>query len=431
MEKAKSILLTILVVVSLIQSYMLGYSSPRPEPISPENYVNTELSGTQAELKDVVFPNQIILHFGKKNHTVLYPMPFINHYRNIFDFLKQRTFDGLRKTNVFAANIDWNDIRDNYQGIEVRFSEGVPFTVLQSLMSISKEEASLENELITRIWIYKGNKDEVKTFFISDTNVVLYEAVKADVTVQDLEVRLRLGESLTRYHTTDGEFYLPDEPLPAIKITMPFTQYTAEQLKRNLFVDPSLTRLLQERDGSQIFTDGKRGLQLRNGQRWLVYSDPGSAPVDSKNEIKDNLLSAIQFVNQHGGWNSTYLYSSITPKQAFGPQTLLFRQYLEGYPVMNIRNDDIGYIKVVVQKGIVANFERSMILPDTKAMAKQQAVLEGGKELDAKVQQYGRRMAIVGIYPGYKPVLKEKEKTIEYVPKWIAELRDGSYDVIE
>jgi regulatory protein YycH of two-component signal transduction system YycFG len=428
-EKTKSILLTVLVVVSLVQSYMLGYSSPRPEKLDTGEYVETELAGTQAELKDVVFPNQIILHFGKKSHTVLYPMPFINHYRNIFDFLKQRTFDGLRKTNVFAANIDWNDIRDNYQGIEVRFNEGVPFTVLQSLMTISKEEASLENELITRIWIYKGNKDEVKTFFISDTNVVVYEAVKADVTVQDLEVRLRLGESLTKYHTVDGEYYLPDEPLPTIQISMPYTQYSAEQLKRNLFVDPTLTRSLQERDGSQIFTDGKRGLQLRNDQRWLIYSDPGSAPVESKNEIKDNLLSAIQFVNQHGGWNSTFLYSRISPKQAFGPQTLVFRQYLEGYPVMNIRTENIGYIKVVVQKGIVSNYERSMIIPDSKSMTKQQIMLEGGKELDQKVQQYGKRMSIVGIYPGYKPVVKEK--TLEYVPKWIAELRDGTYDVIE
>lgn len=430
MEKLKSILLTVLVVVSLVQSYMLGYSSPRPEPLESGEYVETEqLEGTRAELKDVVFPDQIILHFGKKVHTVLYPMPFLNHYRNIFDFLKQRTFDGLRKTNVFAANIDWDDIRDNYQGIEIRFQEGVPFNVLQSLMTISKEEASAENELITRIWIYKGTKDDVKTFFISDTNVVVYEAVKADVTVKDLEVRLKLGESLTKYHTEDGDYYLPDEPVPSIQITMPYTLYTADQLKRSLFVDPSLIRNLPDRDGNQIFTDSIRGLQIRSNQRWMIFSDPVTAPVDSKNEIKVNLLSTIQFINQHGGWNSTYLYSSVAPRQVFGPQTMVFRQYLEGYPVMNLKNDNIGYMKVVVQKGIVSNFERSLMIPDTKGMVKQQTVLEGGKELDTKLQQYGKRALINRVFPGFTPVVNEK--TVEYIPRWIAELRDGTFEVIE
>jgi regulatory protein YycH of two-component signal transduction system YycFG len=429
-EKAKSVLLTILVVVSLIQSYMLGYSSPRPEPISTGQYVESELTGTPAELKDVVFPDEIILHYGKKVHTVLYPVPFLNHYRNIFDFLKQRSFDGLRKTNVFAANIDWDDIRDNYQGIEIRFQEGIPFNVLQSLMSISKEEASVENELITRIWIYKGNKDDVKTFFISDTNVVVYEAVKADVTVKDLDVRLKLGESLTKYHTAkDGDYYLPDEPLAAIQIAMPYTLYTADQLKRSLFVDPTLTRPLQERDGNQIFTDSIRGLQIRNNQHWMVFSDPVSAPVDSKNEIKANLLSTIQFINQHGGWNSTFLYSSTALRQVFGPQTLEFRQYLEGYPVMNLKNDTIGYMKVVIQKGVVSDFERSLIIPDTKAMVKSQATLEGGIELDNKLAQYSKRALVVKVFPGYKPVVKDK--SVEYTPRWIAELRDGTYEVIE
>ncbi|WP_438445153.1 YycH family regulatory protein [Gorillibacterium sp. sgz5001074] len=430
MEKAKSFILTVLVLVSLVQSYMLGYSSPRPEPISTGEYVETEqLSGSQAELKDVVFPDQIILHYGKKTHTVLYPMPFLNHYRNIFDFLRQRTFDGLRKTNVFAANIDWDDIRDNYQGIEVRFQEGIPFNVLQSLMTISKEEASSENELITRIWIYKGTKDDVKAFFISDTNVMVYEAVKADVTVKDLDVRLKLGESLTKYHTVDGDYYLPDEPVPAIQITMPYTLYTADQLKRSLFVDPSQIRSLPDRDGNQIFTDSIRGLQIRTNQRWMIFSDPVTAPVDSKNEIKVNLLSTIQFINQHGGWNSTFLYSNVAPRQVFGPQTIVFRQYLEGYPVVNVKNDNIGYMKVVVQKGIVSNFERSLIIPDPKGTAKQQTVLEGGASLDAKLQQYSKKALVTRVFPGLKPVVKEK--TVEYMPKWIAELRDGSLEVIE
>lgn len=429
MEKAKSFLLTMLVAISLVQSYILSYSSPRPEPVQQGKYVESVLEGNPAELQDVVFPDQIILHYGKNSHTVLYPLPFINHYRNIFDFLKQRSFGGLRKTNVLAANMDWTDIRENYEGIEVRFREGVPVSVLQSLMKVNKEDPLPSNELISRIWIYSnGLTDDVKTFFISDNSLAVYEAVKADVTVSDLTMRLRLGESLPRYHTLSGDYYLPDEPLTAIKITMPYTQYTAEQLKRSLFVDPSLTRSLQERDGTQIITDSVKGLQLRNDKHWFVFSNPASAPVDSKNEVRDNLLSAIQFVNQHGGWNSTYLYSQLAPKVTAGAQTFLFREYLEGYPVMNIGTDTIGYMKVAVQRGIVSTYERSMLIPDSKNMTKAQALLPGGAELDAKINAYKRPSSIARIFPGYQPEVQEKQ--VVYQPKWIVELRDGTFDVL-
>ncbi|MDF2921145.1 MAG: hypothetical protein K0R57_59 [Paenibacillaceae bacterium] len=429
MEKTKTILLTVLVVVSLIQSYMLGYSSPRPEPVAQGEYVESVLNGTAAELKDVVFPDQIILHYGNKSHTVLYPMPFINHYRNIFDFLKQRSFGGLRRTDTLAADINWDVIRDNYQGIEIRFREGLPFSVLQSLMKISREDSTEDSSLITRIWIYtNGITDDVKTFFISDDSVVVYEAVKADVTTSDLGVRLRLGESLPKYHTDNGDYYIPDESLAAIRIAMPYTEYTAEQLKRSLFVDPSLTRSLQERDGTQIITDSVKGLQLRNDKNWFIFSNPASAPVDSKNEVRDNLLSAVQFINQHGGWNNTYLFSRLTPKESLGPQTFIFRQYLEGYPVMNVQSDTIGYMKLVVEKGIVSTYERSMIIPDSKEMVKEQAVLTGGKDLDLLINNYSRRLSIVRIFPGYQPEVREKD--VVYLPKWIVELRDGTYDVL-
>lgn len=430
MEKAKSFLLTMLVAISLVQSYILSYSSPRPEPVQQGKYVESVLEGNPAELQDVVFPDQIILHYGKNSHTVLYPLPFINHYRNIFDFLKQRSFGGLRKTNVLAANMDWTDIRENYEGIEVRFREGVPVSVLQSLMKVNKEDPLPFNELISRIWIYSnGLTDDVKTFFISENSLAVYEAVKADVTVSDLTMRLRLGESLPRYHTLSGDYYLPDEPLTAIKITMPYTQYTAEQLKRSLFVDPSLTRSLQERDGTQIITDSVKGLQLRNDKHWFVFSNPASAPVDSKNEVRDNLLSAIQFVNQHGGWNSTYLYSQLAPKVTAGAQTFLFREYLEGYPVMNIGTDTIGYMKVAVQRGIVSTYERSMLIPDSKNMTKAQALLPGGAELDAKITAYKSPSSIARIFPGYQPEVQEKQ--VVYQPKWIVELRDGTFDVLK
>lgn len=431
MDKIKTLILFVLVAASLVQSYFLAYSTPEFEPLNRGEYAEKVIDGTQAKLEDLVYPEQIILHFGKKNHTVLYPEPFLNHYRNIFDFLKQRTFDGLRKTNVPSVNYNWDDIRDNQQGVEFRFREGIPVSVVQSIMKITKDDSVPDTALITRIWIFQSgsSRDEVKTFFISDTGGIVFEAMRADVTVRDIEDKVRLGESLAKYHTDNGDYYLPDQALPAIQTTMPYNQFTPEQLKQSLFVDPAMTRTLQERDGSQIITDSKRGLQLRNGQHWFVFSDPVSAPVDSNNDMKDNLLSAIQFINQHGGWNTPFLYAQMTPKQPSGPQTFLFRQYLNGMPVMNVKQETFGYMKVVVQKGVISNFERSMLVLDSKGMQNSEAVLPGGKELDQAIANFSRKNNIARVFPGYRAVVNDKQ--MYFVPQWFVELRDGTFDSLE
>lgn len=430
MDKIKTLILFVLVAASLVQSYFLAYSTPEFEPLNRGEYVDKVIDGTQAKLEDLLYPEQIILHFGKKTHTVLYPELFLNHYRNIFDFLKQRTFDGLRKTNVPSANYNWDDVRDNQQGIEFRFREGIPLDAVQSIMKITKDDSVPDTALITRIWIFENSsRDEVKTFFISDTGGIVFEAARADVTVRDIEDKVRLGESLTKYHTENGDYYLPDQAIPAIQHTAAYTQFTPEQLKQSLFVDPGMTRTLQERDGAQIITDGKKGLQLRTGQHWFAFSDPVSVPVDSKNDMKDNLLSAIQFINQHGGWDTSFLYAQMNPKQPSGPQTFLFRQVLDGMPVINVKQDVFGYMKVVVQKGIISNFERSMLVLNPKSMQKSEAVLPGGKELDQTVANFNRKNAIARVFPGYRPVINDQH--IVFVPQWFVELRDGTFDVLE
>ncbi|UUZ91338.1 hypothetical protein LJK87_37635 [Paenibacillus sp. P25] len=38
--------------------------------------------------------------------------------------------------------------------------------------------------------------------------------------------------------------------------------------------------------------------------------------------------------------------------------------------MVNLKNDNVGFMKIVLQKGIVSNFERSTLLPDTRSAKK-------------------------------------------------------------
>jgi regulatory protein YycH of two-component signal transduction system YycFG len=292
-----------------------------------------------------------------------------------------------------------------------------------------KGEVPSENDIITRIWMYtKETKDDVRTFFFTDMPSVVYEAVKADFTVSDIEKFVNSGEGLTPYKLGAGDYYLPSEPLTIASYKFNYTQFTADQLKRSFFTDPAITRNLTERDGSEIYTDGKRGLQLKNDQHWMTYSDP-VAPAESKIDLGENLMSAIQFINQHGGWNGNYALNKMPQRLVTANQAFVFREYFNSFPIINTGTENIGFIKIVLQKGVVSSFERSLIIPDSRTITSSEAQIAGGEALEAKLSAYAKKNSIFSVFPAYIPVVSEQQ--VELIPSWAIELLDGSYEFLK
>ena len=166
------------------------------------------------------------------------------------------------------------------------------------------------------------------------------------------------GEPTNLYKTTNsGDYYLPLKSLHLPSFMFTYTQLTADQLKQSLFVDPGITRYLKERDGSEIYTDSKRGFQLNRDQRWVdIYFDP-VAPAASKTEVLEDLLAGIKFINQHIGWDGRYMVARTPEKQLMDNQTFMFRQYYESLPIVTAQPEGFGTMKMQVQKGVISGFE--------------------------------------------------------------------------
>src|SRR5690242_1149725 len=128
MDKLKTIVLTALVIMSLIQSYLLAYSMPGlgVTTSQQQGYVQSEPMGQEEKVENVIFPEDMVLHLGKGKHTVLYPAT--NFYNLIFGKIKSREFKGFQRSP--AVVVDWDDIRDRDQGLELRFGRGVPVELL-------------------------------------------------------------------------------------------------------------------------------------------------------------------------------------------------------------------------------------------------------------------------------------------------------------
>jgi len=425
MERAKTWLLAALVAASLAQSYLLANSSPNFDTIVPADYaVESKLEGTQAELSGLLFPKDIVLHFGNGEHTVLYPQMIF--YQMIMEVVVQRTFDGLLGADAAADAALLES--GGAQGVDIRFAEELPLPMLQQMMNV-RGDALTEENAIDRIRIYTNpEREEVRVFFFGSDSGAVYEATQADLTIKDVERFVGFGESRVRYEPTAEGHYLPVEPLPMVQYRYKFRQFTPDQLQRSLFPDPFSTRNLTERDGSEIYTDGKRGLQLSMNQRWMRYTDPAASAEGGQSSL-DAALSSVQFVNRHGGWNGDYLLEGVDRDAAGTDHTIRFRHYIGSYPgaypIVGARDGlPFGAIQLTLRNRVVTGYERSTLQLEGSALERSSVSLPGGEALAAAWAAYAGKELVRAVFPAYRAVVSAEDVRLE--PIWAVALVDGT-----
>lgn len=422
-EKIKTGVLAFLVVLSLLQSYFLAYSFPSLGTIvsTEQDYVQTEKIGQEERVENLIFPEDIVLHLGGDKHTVLYPDT--EFYNRILERLRGREFKSFERN---LRNVqDWDTIRSQEVGLELRFGYGVPVELLQKMMKLDGDLMFL-NDQIDRIWIYRmKDREEVRVYFFSSVTSMVYESIRADLTISDVQEYAGYGEYWPSYATADGELYLPLRPLEAIESVIHYETYSPEQMQKNLFFDPSSTRTIEDRSGTQIYTDGKRGMQVEQDGQWIKFTDPVAA-ASTKDVLSSNVYSAISFINQHGGWDGLHRFVNPEPEDS---GRLEFRQYYQSLPILSLPSFRFGLMELAVQQGIVTEYERSLMTIASGKAEKVVRYLPGGEQLKQLVSAYDRRAEVEAVYPALRPSLTGG-KQLRLTPVWAVRLQDGTTEVL-
>ncbi|KHF34943.1 YycH protein [Paenibacillus sp. P1XP2] len=279
-ERLKSLLLLLLVAGSLVQSYYLIYRLPGSDTAAKatNTYIKTDNMGPQQRIENMVYPDKMLIHMGEGKHTVFYPNS--TFYKLIYARLKGRSFENFQRESV--ENVDWNKIRTEHPGIELTFGAGIPVSLLERVMQI-QPDSLFGAERINRIWIYNApSESKTHALFFSTQGDVMYEAAKVDLTVQDVQQHVDFGKNWIPYSMQNGgAYYVPEKPLDVVEADLEIGSYTVAQMQQSLFFDPGITRYIREKDGSEIYTDSKRSLQVRQEQKWMSYTDP-AAPCGGK-----------------------------------------------------------------------------------------------------------------------------------------------------
>lgn len=418
-ERIKTWVLAVLVVGSLVESYYLIYRLPGSDSavLSENLYVKTDNMGPEEKVENLLYPDRMIIHMGGGKHTLFYPDS--TFYDLILGRLKGRGFESFQRRPV--QDFDWDQIRNEDPGIELSFGAGIPVTLLQRVMQLSPDSL-FEGESIDRIWIYNVKNDsKAHAVFFSTRGDIVYEAAKADLTVQDVQQHVDFGTNWTPYTAVNGDYYVPEQKLSLVEAEIPSGMYTIEQMQSNLFFDAGSTRYIPEKDGSKIYTDSKRSLQVDQEQNWMSYSDPAALPAGESTPAKD-ALEAVDFVNKHGGWNGTYrLASTEEDKQE---RKVSFQQYYGSYPILSKPQLQYGVINLELQQGTVSSYERSLMYTEEDQAVKTVVELPGGEELRAKLARAGSSSPVKDLIPAYIPVVQRE--TLRLVPVWRVTLKDGT-----
>ena len=103
------------------------------------------------------------------------------------------------------------------------------------------------------------------------------------------------------------------------------------------------------------YTDASNLMRVNRDTNILLYVDPTEEEETQDNAFGNNILQrSTNFVNEHGGWTDNYHYFGLDNDQ----KTVLFRLYLEGYPIFS-EDSDVSELRLVWGKTDINRYVRS------------------------------------------------------------------------
>ncbi|OEF99660.1 hypothetical protein BHF71_07820 [Vulcanibacillus modesticaldus] len=363
-EKVKSIILFLLVINSIVLTLFLSFYNFNSSSVSISEYLPQPKFGQDIDLVQLLSPEKIIYHFGKNAHSVIRPNVIL--FYQMEKEMKGWTFYNFTKAE---NKIDWKDIVENREGIEIYFPIPLTNSLISSIINIPATKINIEE--VNRLWIFLNQKNKVEAYFISDNKDQVFTA---EVTISDQQLTEYISKAVYQtkysYHFVGSinkdksikrMYYLPVEGTNMKVISRSYTTLTVDDFKQLLFIDSSMVRKVYEMNDKKsiLYTDGTYSMQYDSMAKKISFYQPVFGQKKDLN-LDRGLYVAIRYVNQHGGWDGIYRLAK--NQRIRGNQTNFgFRKYIEGYPILA---GDYGIIQMQVTDGIVNLFQRSAVLLD-------------------------------------------------------------------
>ncbi len=334
-ETIKSTLLLILVGLSLLLTYQLWYGQVPAQVLEQDTYERIVVEQPR-ELERVVEPKKIILH--KEEELNVYKKSSPN-FGQIWDLLsttlQQIGLDALIDED--EVPLDSRHLLSYYMQPKLPVGEGQPWLNEVLYSEIEKVDLYTFND---SFWLVLNGSNNNKFNLLlppgkAEQFAVLLDNIQAD---KKLASTVLTEEMLTDHGVSqlevEGTLYVPAETVFMSEYNMQHETLNQDLILKTFFVDYSMARVIEEKEGGLIYTDGERGLRLTD--TGLEYSSPRLEEGQATSTYSEALVTSSSLISYHGGWPDSLRLESLK-LSGWGDTTHYsaeWQAYLDGHPIL-------------------------------------------------------------------------------------------------
>ncbi len=330
-ENIKSVILTILVLVSILLTWNLWTYQPNFETMEKGNTLEEVTVREKQDVQKIVRPDQILFHvkgahYGTNNTDEL---------DRIIKEISKWTFLDIKNVTEKVGNI--KALAHSAGNAEIIFPGEVPIELYRSVINIEGKKIPAFN--FNRIIINVDNpeKEYGIVYFVSEENQQIYIShISANNLNEFYKSFYKYASRLPRFFafeaTDKRTIFLPENDTEMMTYKYLPVVLNSEEFKGALFSDPSFVQKSSIPQGEE-YTNGFSKMTVNNDTNILRYVNP-TAEDNYIASSYDLVKRSIDFVNEHGGWTDSYRFVSKTEYK----RTVIFRMYsITGFPVFNGR----------------------------------------------------------------------------------------------
>ncbi len=334
-EQFKAILLFILVALSLFLTYQLWYGQKPAELIADDVYEQVDMEKPRLpeeaiEPVNIVLSNEVGDFLFRKGDVY-----FDQLWEELSWLLKEFDSDFSAEQNLpdeealncltyyFSPFLPAGEDMPWLTGISKTSIEKIKFYCLDDSywLVIDKSELEAEKIMLLTDEELEGLRDLISA--VSTENEIVYILLTTELISElfdrDIEIRMQL--------------YVPDEEVFLDKLNLKAENFDRDLILKNFFVDYNLARIIEEKDGGLIYTDGEKGLRLTDVS--LEYSYPRLEEGQTTLSYNDALHKCRNLISYYGGWPENLRLEKLT-KSGRGWSIYYISAWMvyhEGYPI--------------------------------------------------------------------------------------------------
>jgi regulatory protein YycH of two-component signal transduction system YycFG len=413
-ENTKSVILTVLILVSIVLTWNLWTYQPNFEMKENGNYVAEVTLKEKRDLRDIISPDLALFHSNGQH----FGTTDAGELDKIMDELRTWSFYDVKN---YSDEVE--DIKDLVHGngnAEIIFPADVPIELYRSVLKFEEKRIPAFNFNRIIINVENSEKGNGTVYFISaDYQQIYMSHISPGLLTEFNRSYFKNAEQYPRYFAFEASrermIFIPDGKMEMMEYSYLPVVLNSEAFKEALFSDPSFVQKGLISQGEE-YSDVSSKMTVNFDTNMLLYVNPTGQAKYVENSY-DLLMRSIDFINGHGGWTDSYRYVAKDEKR----KSVKFRLYsTDGYPVFN--ENGMSEIQEVWGRDEIIKYVRPNIaleLPLTTEMVKV-ALPSGSEALEfLKSRKSFKPELLEQLVLGYRMARDTDEnKLIHLEPAW-------------